>query len=79
MNGKQARHLRNLINTEAADLDNIKYKQTNKRTKNLVVGFTASGEERTVPYETFTIELDACKRKLYQKAKGLHYQFLALA
>lgn len=78
MNGQQARNLRNLVATEASELPAVKYKQTNKRTKNLVVGFTASGEERKVPYETFSIELEGCQRKIYQKAKALHYKFLQL-
>jgi hypothetical protein len=79
MNGKQARNLRNLVKSEAPGYIPVGYKQTNKRTKELVVGFDAAGKEQKVPYETFTIELGACQRKLYQKAKYLHYKFLEVA
>ena len=67
MNGKQARNLRNLVKTELAGMQPLAYKNVNTKVKPYSIGFNA---------QTHTVVLDACQRKVYQKAKRLHNAYL---
>lgn len=76
MNGKQSRNLRNLVKTEMAGMQPLAYKNFNTKVKPYSIGFNAQGIEQFGTYTTHTVVLDACQRKVYQKAKRLHNAYL---
>lgn len=74
MNGKAARKLRKIINTEAGFLPVTEY-EDKRHTKLYFNGLNSDGSIRYEPAEVYTRELGKCQRALYQRAKRLHGQY----
>lgn len=76
MNGKKARNLRKLIRTELEHLPERQYHATKVHTREFFSGSTnLDGTPRMIPLELCTVELVACQRVAYKKAKQLHHMY----
>ena len=72
MNGKKAKALRRLVNNAAGTLPEVSYSKMNDRQKVYVDPINKSFRFN---YTTATVYMEACVRRLYQKAKKAHYRY----
>ena len=71
MNGKKAKQLRKMVKALGVKLPEVVYTQTNKKNK----VWQDPTSKRTFPYETCTVVLGSCLRRLNKKAKKAHYMY----
>lgn len=76
MNGKQARKLRKIVREDMPNFPERQYRHVNVHTKQYATGtINLDGTPRYIPLELSTVELVACQRVAYQKAKQLHHMY----